>query len=108
MRAHPRNRTGVYISRVPLIVADILLVYITWANISSRSALIGINLDKRLSLSDILFRNGMSTETVDVLLDVVAHDLLTTHRNGIFRVSSPTVFSSLEIRHIHVAGYCPS
>ncbi|KAI0697859.1 hypothetical protein C8T65DRAFT_582309 [Cerioporus squamosus] len=48
------------ISRVPLIVADMLIVYITWSKLSSRIALRDIRQHKRLSLSDILLRDGMS------------------------------------------------
>ncbi|TFK90254.1 hypothetical protein K466DRAFT_485070, partial [Polyporus arcularius HHB13444] len=53
--------TVIAISRAPLILADILLVYITWTKLDSRSAL---RLDgrrtDRLSPSNILFRDGMS------------------------------------------------
>ncbi|RDX49137.1 hypothetical protein OH76DRAFT_1483353 [Lentinus brumalis] len=45
-------------SRVPLVIADILLVYITCVKLSSREALRGI-CRKRLSLSGILFRDGI-------------------------------------------------
>ncbi|KAI0714146.1 hypothetical protein C8T65DRAFT_828873 [Cerioporus squamosus] len=47
----------VLISRVPLIVADLILIYITWTKLSSRDALKNIGQSKRLSLSTILF-NG--------------------------------------------------
>ncbi len=58
----PRSfqKTVVIISRVPLIVADILLICITWIKLNSRSALKGIQQSRRLSLSDILFRDGAS------------------------------------------------
>ncbi|TFK86459.1 hypothetical protein K466DRAFT_150486 [Polyporus arcularius HHB13444] len=46
------------ISRVPIILSDILLIYITWTKLSTRGALMGIRWSKRLSLSDILFRGG--------------------------------------------------
>ncbi|KAI0719782.1 hypothetical protein C8T65DRAFT_736344 [Cerioporus squamosus] len=52
------TRTVVIVSRVPLIVADMLLIGITWTKISSRNALRDICQSKRLSLSDILFRDG--------------------------------------------------
>ncbi|KAI0719741.1 hypothetical protein C8T65DRAFT_725181 [Cerioporus squamosus] len=48
----------VIISRVPLITADILLIYITWTKLSSWAALRDIRFSKRLSLSDILFHGG--------------------------------------------------
>ncbi|TFK84742.1 hypothetical protein K466DRAFT_601756 [Polyporus arcularius HHB13444] len=48
----------VYISRVPLIVADVLLIYVTWTKLSSRGAMTTIRQSKRLSLSDILLRDG--------------------------------------------------
>ncbi|KAI0712942.1 hypothetical protein C8T65DRAFT_695143 [Cerioporus squamosus] len=48
----------VILSRVPLIAADILLIYITWTKLSSWAALRGIRFSKRLSLSDILFHGG--------------------------------------------------
>ncbi|KAI0708806.1 hypothetical protein C8T65DRAFT_740025 [Cerioporus squamosus] len=46
------------ISRVPLIVADILLIYITWANLSSGGVPRGIGQSKRRSLPDILLCDG--------------------------------------------------
>ncbi len=56
-----RHRIVTVISRVPLIVADMLLIYITWAKLNARSSLRDIQqLDKRRSLSDILFRDGTS------------------------------------------------
>ncbi|KAI0697844.1 hypothetical protein C8T65DRAFT_582298 [Cerioporus squamosus] len=54
------NHPVVIISRVPLIVADILLIYITWTKIRSRDALRDLQQSKRMSLSDILFCNGES------------------------------------------------
>ena len=49
------------ISRVPLIIADILLIYITWLRLSSRDVLKDIRLrkPKSWSLSAILLCNGM-------------------------------------------------
>ncbi len=48
-------------SRVALIVADVLLIYITWTKLSSQDAWRNIRQSgKRASLSDILFRNGAS------------------------------------------------
>ncbi|RPD73242.1 hypothetical protein L226DRAFT_536366 [Lentinus tigrinus ALCF2SS1-7] len=48
----------VILARVPLIVADIMLIYITWTNLNSRSALQDLHRSKRLSFSDVLFRSG--------------------------------------------------
>ena len=47
------------VARVPLIIADILLIYITWTKLSSRDTLRDIQQSKRLSLTDIFFRNGL-------------------------------------------------
>ncbi|KAI0700844.1 hypothetical protein C8T65DRAFT_789842 [Cerioporus squamosus] len=55
---HVRTRTVIIISRVPLVIADVLLIYITWAKLSTRDALRNIQQAKRLSLSDILLRDG--------------------------------------------------
>ncbi|TFK85283.1 hypothetical protein K466DRAFT_495031, partial [Polyporus arcularius HHB13444] len=52
-------RTVIIISRVPLVVADILLIYVTWVKLSSREALRGIRQSRRPSLSDVLFCDGM-------------------------------------------------
>ncbi|TFK83872.1 hypothetical protein K466DRAFT_602487 [Polyporus arcularius HHB13444] len=58
--AHAKQRNGAVVisSRVPLVIADILLIYITCIKLSSREALRGI-CRKRLSLSGILFRDGI-------------------------------------------------
>ncbi|TFK92152.1 hypothetical protein K466DRAFT_595477 [Polyporus arcularius HHB13444] len=48
----------VLISRIPLIIADILLIYVTWATLCNGDALKNIRQSKRLTLSDILFRGG--------------------------------------------------
>ncbi|KAI0709670.1 hypothetical protein C8T65DRAFT_727366 [Cerioporus squamosus] len=53
-----KDTAVVIVSRAGLIVADVLLIYITWAKLSSQEALRKIRQSKRLSLSDILFRNG--------------------------------------------------
>ncbi len=47
------------VSRVPLIIADILLIYITWTKLRNWGALKDVRQSKRLSLSDVLFRGGM-------------------------------------------------
>ncbi|RPD59065.1 hypothetical protein L227DRAFT_654438 [Lentinus tigrinus ALCF2SS1-6] len=52
------NLRVLLISRIPLIIADILLIGITWTKLSSREALQGLRQSKRLSLSDVLFRDG--------------------------------------------------
>ncbi|TFK91435.1 hypothetical protein K466DRAFT_660052 [Polyporus arcularius HHB13444] len=57
----------ILISRVPLIVADMLLIYITWTKLNSRRALGS----KRLSLSDILFRDGTTYFIVLFILNVL-------------------------------------
>ncbi|TFK82697.1 hypothetical protein K466DRAFT_666337 [Polyporus arcularius HHB13444] len=46
------------ISRVPLVVADILLIYITWTKLSNGDVLRGIRRSKRLSLPNVLLRDG--------------------------------------------------
>ena len=55
-----QDHVVILISRVPLILADILLIGITWMKLSSQGVLQDIQGYKRLSLPDILFRNGMS------------------------------------------------
>ncbi|KAI0709671.1 hypothetical protein C8T65DRAFT_739850 [Cerioporus squamosus] len=52
------------ISGVPLIVADILLICITWVKLSSRDTLKNIVQSRRPSLSDVLFRDGMGPCTM--------------------------------------------
>ncbi|RDX47651.1 hypothetical protein OH76DRAFT_724843 [Lentinus brumalis] len=51
-------RFVVLISRIPLIIADILLIYVTWSTLCNGDALKNIRQSKRLTLSDILFRGG--------------------------------------------------
>ncbi|RDX40551.1 hypothetical protein OH76DRAFT_1394194 [Lentinus brumalis] len=58
-------------SRVPLVIADTLLIYITWAKLSSKSVLEDFRLSKRLSLSDVLFRNGTIYFVVLSLLNIL-------------------------------------
>ncbi len=75
-----------FISRVPLIVADMLLIYITWTKLSSKDALRGLGQSKRLSLSDILFRSGMFLHN-DASGMLAAHFMpRIAHRNHILRV----------------------
>ncbi|TFK78947.1 hypothetical protein K466DRAFT_668283 [Polyporus arcularius HHB13444] len=63
LRLSPFNlltRSVVIISRIPLIAADILLIYITWIKLSTWGASSRyMRQSKRLSLSDILFRGGV-------------------------------------------------
>ncbi|TFK85763.1 hypothetical protein K466DRAFT_600885 [Polyporus arcularius HHB13444] len=72
----------VFISRVPLIVADMLLIYITWTKLSSKDALRGIGQSKRLSLSDILFRSGTIYFVVLFILNLLHLVLSATSRAG--------------------------
>ncbi len=55
-----QNCTVTITSRVPLIAADIILIYITWKTLRGSAALTDIQKSKRLTLSDILFRGGTS------------------------------------------------
>ncbi|TFK85672.1 hypothetical protein K466DRAFT_494308 [Polyporus arcularius HHB13444] len=66
-----RNHTVVIISRVPLIVADCLLIYITWTKLSGRTALKDIRQSRRLSFSDILLRDGTIYFIVLFILNVL-------------------------------------
>ncbi|RDX48637.1 hypothetical protein OH76DRAFT_1404561 [Lentinus brumalis] len=60
------------ISRAPLILADILLIYITWTKLDSRSALrTDIRWTGRLSLSHILFRDGTIYFVVLSILNIL-------------------------------------
>ncbi|RPD56902.1 hypothetical protein L226DRAFT_615314 [Lentinus tigrinus ALCF2SS1-7] len=61
----------ILVSRVPLIVADILLIFITWTKVGSRDTLRGIRESKRLSLSDILLRDGTLYFVVLLILNVL-------------------------------------
>ncbi len=47
------------ISRVPVIVADILLICTIWTNLRAQWGTLGdLRKSKRLSLSDVFFRGG--------------------------------------------------
>ncbi|KAI0688120.1 hypothetical protein C8T65DRAFT_675149, partial [Cerioporus squamosus] len=72
----------VIISRVPLIISDMLLIYITWTKISSREALRDVRQLKRPSLSNILFCNGTIYFVVLFVLNVVHLVLSTTALAG--------------------------
>lgn len=65
-----RNCTVVFASRVPLIVADVILIYLTWSKLSSRLALRDIRQHKRLSLAEVLLRDGTSL-SINVLENTV-------------------------------------
>ncbi|TFK82985.1 hypothetical protein K466DRAFT_666166 [Polyporus arcularius HHB13444] len=54
------NSVIVIISRVPLVAADMILIYITWTKLRGWATLTDIRQSKRLALSDILLRGGMS------------------------------------------------
>ena len=54
----------IVIARVPVIIANTLLIYITWRRLSTRDTFIKIRLScrgssTRLSLAEILFRDGV-------------------------------------------------
>ncbi|KAI0697854.1 hypothetical protein C8T65DRAFT_582330, partial [Cerioporus squamosus] len=66
-----KHCTVIAVSRVPLIVTDLLLVYITWAKTSSRSTLRDMRQSKRLSLSDILIRDGTVYFLVLFILNIL-------------------------------------
>ncbi|TFK84717.1 hypothetical protein K466DRAFT_588699 [Polyporus arcularius HHB13444] len=70
---HPRNRTVIIVSRVPLIVADMILIYSTWTKLRGSAALTDIRQSNRLTLSDILFRGGMSLSAVYAHCTVVVN-----------------------------------
>ncbi|KAI0697857.1 hypothetical protein C8T65DRAFT_698027 [Cerioporus squamosus] len=71
MRTHPRNHTVTIVSRVPLILADILLIYITWTKLSSRAALMNIRQSRRMSLSYTLSLDGTIYFVVLFILNVL-------------------------------------
>ncbi|RDX41568.1 hypothetical protein OH76DRAFT_1489391 [Lentinus brumalis] len=61
----------VIVARVPPVLADVLLIYITWAKLGSRDALRGIRQHKRRSFSDILLRDGTIYFVVLFVLNVL-------------------------------------
>ncbi|TFK93423.1 hypothetical protein K466DRAFT_122404 [Polyporus arcularius HHB13444] len=61
----------VLISRVPLIAADLVLIYITWHKLSSWHALRDIRHSKRLALSDVLFRGGTVYFVILFILNIL-------------------------------------
>ncbi|TFK85367.1 hypothetical protein K466DRAFT_664555 [Polyporus arcularius HHB13444] len=88
-----RRSSVVIISRVPLIVADILLICITWTKLNSRSALKGIQQSRRLSLSDILFRDGTIYFIVLFILNVLHLTLSLVAAAGSAGGSDVTIFT---------------
>ncbi|RDX51297.1 hypothetical protein OH76DRAFT_1481581 [Lentinus brumalis] len=69
-------------SRVPLIVADILLIYVTWTKLSSRDTFNDMRRSKRLSLSDVLLRDGTIYFVALFILNVL-HLILSATALGI-------------------------
>ncbi|TFK80320.1 hypothetical protein K466DRAFT_605442 [Polyporus arcularius HHB13444] len=66
--AHPQDCSVVIISRVPLIVADVVLIYVTVTKLRGWAALTDIRQSKRPSLQDILFRGGIIYFAITVIL----------------------------------------
>lgn len=54
----------VIVARVPAIVSDVLLIYITLVKLSNRDVLGGFRQVKRIPLTDMLIRDGVSPKTV--------------------------------------------
>lgn len=54
------NHAVIVISRTPLLAADIILILVTWAKLRDRRHLREIGQSNRMSLSNILFQDGMS------------------------------------------------
>ncbi|KAI0696371.1 hypothetical protein C8T65DRAFT_743581 [Cerioporus squamosus] len=73
-----KNCTVVLVSRIPLITADILLIYITWTKLNGWNTLRGLDIrqSKRISLMDVLFRGGIIYFAVLFVLNVL-HLVLT-------------------------------
>ncbi|TFK78432.1 hypothetical protein K466DRAFT_614166 [Polyporus arcularius HHB13444] len=99
-------RFGIFItiiSRVPLIAADIILIYITWTTLRGSATLTDIHKSKRLTLSDVLFRGGtiyfvilfimnvlhltFSATAVSINLSCISY-LSFTHTTYIHRITS--------------------
>ncbi|RDX46096.1 hypothetical protein OH76DRAFT_1407228 [Lentinus brumalis] len=89
-----KNCTVVISSRIPLIVADLLLIYITWTKLSSRSTFDDVRSSKRLSLPGILFRTGTIYFVALFILNVLHLSLTLTSLTGKDRtsVTKVTVF----------------
>ncbi|TFK78606.1 hypothetical protein K466DRAFT_606832 [Polyporus arcularius HHB13444] len=65
------DRTVVIVSRVPLIAADIILIYITWTKLRGWATLTDFQQSKRLSLQDVLFRGGILYFVILFFLNVL-------------------------------------
>ncbi|TFK80705.1 hypothetical protein K466DRAFT_605107 [Polyporus arcularius HHB13444] len=65
------NCAVVIISRVPLIAADVLLIYITWTKLRGWAALTNTRQSKRLSLSEVLFSGGTIYFVILFVLNVL-------------------------------------
>ncbi|KAI0697813.1 hypothetical protein C8T65DRAFT_743017 [Cerioporus squamosus] len=80
-------------SRVPLIVADILLICVTWTTLGGRGAFEDVRKSRRLSLSGILFRNGTIYFIALFILNILhlALTLTALTGNGL-AISKVTVF----------------
>ncbi|RDX49136.1 hypothetical protein OH76DRAFT_1483352 [Lentinus brumalis] len=71
LAAYQATNTVTIISRAPLIAADILLICITWSKLSSRDTLKVIRQSKRLTLSDMILRDGTVYFIVLSLLNIL-------------------------------------
>ena len=56
--------TVTIISRVPMMVADIILIYVTWTNLSGLDTWREMRHARRLSLPDIFVREGMCSHVL--------------------------------------------
>ncbi|RPD59078.1 hypothetical protein L227DRAFT_654449 [Lentinus tigrinus ALCF2SS1-6] len=90
----PISLKVVLISRVPLIVADSLLVYITWTKLRSQHLLRDIRHAKRLSLSDVLFRGGTIYFAVLSILNIVHLVISATALEGFAQGSYIPIFTA--------------
>ncbi|RDX40548.1 hypothetical protein OH76DRAFT_1490184 [Lentinus brumalis] len=84
----------IVIARVPLVVADILLVYITWTKLNGRDTARDIRPSRRLSLSDILLRDGMIYFVVLSILNVLHLVLSLTAVVSNNAISYVTIFTT--------------
>ncbi|KAI0718784.1 hypothetical protein C8T65DRAFT_737124 [Cerioporus squamosus] len=79
--AHARHYycAVIIVSRAPLIVADAILIYVTWTKLSNRDALRDVRRPRRSSLSDILFRNVFHAVLTGTIYFVVLFVLNVLH-----------------------------
>ncbi|TFK83880.1 hypothetical protein K466DRAFT_243918 [Polyporus arcularius HHB13444] len=89
----------VIISRVPLIAADCLLIYITWTKLNNWGGLKDITKARRPSLSDILFRGGTIYFVVLFVLNVLHLILSATAVAGNEDGSYVTQFTAPYVSH---------